>query len=54
VIGNYRPLIQRADVEGQGIYYRLRVGPMSSQAEATQVCNNLKAAGMGDCLVRER
>ncbi|MBL4756148.1 MAG: SPOR domain-containing protein [Rhizobiales bacterium] len=53
-IGNYRPLIQRADLGDRGVYYRLRVGPMSSQAEAAQVCNNLKAAGMGDCLVRER
>ncbi len=53
-IGNYRPLIQRADLGDRGVYYRLRVGPMRSQAEAKQVCDNLKAAGMGDCLVRER
>jgi sporulation related protein len=51
-IGNYGPLIQRADLGDRGVYYRLRLGPMSSQSEANQVCSNLKAAGLGDCLVR--
>lgn len=52
VVGRYQPLIQRADLGDRGVYYRLRLGPMNTQAEADAVCNNLKAAGMGDCLVR--
>jgi hypothetical protein len=32
--------------------YGVRVGPVSSRAEATQVCSSLFAAGERDCLVR--
>ena len=32
--------------------YGVRVGPVASRAEATQVCSSLFAAGERDCLVR--
>ncbi len=48
----YGPLIQKADLGSRGIFYRLRVGPMSSRADASALCNSLIAAGEKDCLVR--
>ena len=54
LVGRYKRLIQRADLGASGIYYRVRVGPMGSEATATDLCNKLKAAGLSDCLVRRR
>jgi len=54
LLGRYQPLIQRADLGERGVYYRVRVGPMASAAAAGQVCEQLKAAGLPDCLVRPR
>lgn len=51
VLGAYQPTIQSAEVAGRGTYYRARVGPFSSSADASTVCNNLRAAG-GDCVVQ--
>ncbi|WP_157775544.1 SPOR domain-containing protein [Hartmannibacter diazotrophicus] len=50
VIGNMPTDIQRADLGAKGIYYRVRVGPVSSREEAIRICTDLKAAG-GSCLV---
>ncbi len=54
IIGNYKPLIQRADLGDRGIYYRLRIGPLASKADAAGFCQSLKAAGKNDCLIRRR
>ncbi len=54
IIGNYKPLIQRADLGDRGIYYRLRIGPLASKADAAGFCQSLKAAGRKDCLIRRR
>lgn len=54
VLGNYRPLIQRADLGSRGIWYRLRVGPMKSKEDAAKVCADLKSNGMSNCLVASR
>ncbi len=48
----YGPLIQKADLGSRGIFYRLRVGPMQTRADASALCNSLIAAGEKDCLVR--
>lgn len=53
-VGNYKPLIQRADLGERGIYYRLRIGPLSSKEEAVRLCASLKAAGKRECLIRRR
>ena len=47
------PDIQKADLGDKGIYYRLRVGPYASKAEADAACAALKARGQ-ECLVRKR
>jgi cell division septation protein DedD len=52
ILGGIRPTIQRADLGEQGIYYRVRIGPWTSRAEATEVCERLQAAG-GDCFVAD-
>lgn len=54
LLGRYQPLIQRADLGDRGVYYRVRVGPMSTADAASELCNQLKAAGLSDCLVRQR
>lgn len=50
IIGNYQSSVARSDLGTRGIFYRASFGPMS-RAEATDVCNRLKARG-GDCFVR--
>jgi len=54
LLGRYQPLIQRADLGDRGVYYRVRVGPMASAESAGELCTQLKAAGLTDCLVRQR
>ena len=46
------PDYQAADIPGKGTYHRLRIGPFRSKAEATEVCNALKARKQ-DCIPRK-
>ncbi len=50
VLGNREPMIRRADLGEKGVYYRAQV-PFGSQAEASEFCSSLKAAG-GQCVVQ--
>ena len=52
ILGSLSPDIQQADLGDRGIYFRVRVGPWATRAEAIQVCEALKAAG-GDCIVTQ-
>ncbi|VAW17430.1 hypothetical protein MNBD_ALPHA09-467 [hydrothermal vent metagenome] len=52
LVGNYQPLIQRADLGSRGIYYRLRIGPLNSKADANRLCGSLRNAGLPGCIVR--
>ncbi|MGH2342655.1 SPOR domain-containing protein [Segnochrobactraceae bacterium EtOH-i3] len=49
VLGGRAPSLQSVEISGKGTYYRVRV-PGGSQAQAAQLCSQLKAAG-GDCVV---
>ncbi|MCO6186157.1 SPOR domain-containing protein [Rhizobium sp. L1K21] len=49
VIGGRGVDIQRADIEGKGTYYRVRI-PAGTRDEAVDLCQRYKAAG-GSCLV---
>ncbi len=51
VLGGRQPIIRRADLGDKGIFYRTQVGPFASLEEASELCNNLKAAG-GQCIVQ--
>lgn len=46
--------VQTADLGAQGVVYRLRAGSFATREEAAKVCNDLKAKGMNDCIVKER
>jgi hypothetical protein len=50
ILSDYQPLVQRAELGDRGTFYRVRVGPLSSD-DAQALCNRLKGAGMRDCLV---
>ncbi len=51
LLSNYRPMVQRVNLGDKGVWYRLQVGPMNNQADASQLCGQLKAQGLNDCLV---
>jgi hypothetical protein len=44
--------VERADLD-RGTFYRLRVGPFASSAEAKTFCDGLKSRGQ-DCLVKTK
>ncbi|OPY96923.1 hypothetical protein A5906_00530 [Bradyrhizobium sacchari] len=54
VLGSRSPVIKRVDLtdKGKGIVYRAFAGPYASAEEATQACNNLKAAGLPTCFIQ--
>jgi hypothetical protein len=54
ILGSRSAVIKRTDLtdKGKGIVYRAFAGPYGSAAEATQVCNSLKAAGGPQCLIQ--
>jgi len=52
VLGSRPPVIKRADLGAQGIYYRTMVGPFGSTEEAARFCGKLKSAG-GQCVIQK-
>jgi hypothetical protein len=50
ILGGRDAVIRRADVSGQGTYYRVEIGPLSP-GQADQLCGSLKAAG-GQCVTQ--
>ncbi len=50
ILGGYQPSLQPVTLPDRGTFYRVRIATRS-QADATNLCNNLKAAG-GDCIVQ--
>jgi len=50
VLGNQPAAIRRADLGAKGVYYRAQIN-FGTQNEASDFCNNLKAAG-GQCVVQ--
>ena len=51
LLANYRPMVQKADLGAKGIWYRMKIGPMSDKYTALNLCRQLKAQGYPDCLV---
>ncbi len=54
LVGNLSSFIQEADLGSRGKFYRLRLGPVASKDDASQLCNSLIASGEKDCLVRRQ
>ena len=51
LLSDQKPIIQKVDLgEDQGIYFRLRTGPFSSNEQAKKACSALKERKV-DCLV---
>ncbi|MGA8614336.1 MAG: hypothetical protein WB760_22200 [Xanthobacteraceae bacterium] len=44
ILGKHNAVIRRADISGQGSYYRVEVGPLTS-GQADQLCGSLKQVG---------
>jgi cell division protein FtsN len=53
VLGNHAPSVRKADLGDKGVWYRLMVGPMETKADADQLCEQLKTAGMKGCFSRK-
>ncbi|MCC6921124.1 MAG: SPOR domain-containing protein [Alphaproteobacteria bacterium] len=51
VLGSLKPDILRVDLGGKGIWYRLRVGPFETRANAVAKCEVLKSRGV-QCIVQ--
>ena len=50
-LGGRQMLIHKVELGAKGTYYRAMVGPFATQAEASELCSGLKAAG-GQCLIQ--
>ena len=53
LLGNVQPIIKRVDLGDLGVWYRVRVGPITGKAAALAYCNRLKFAG-SDCFIRRQ
>jgi len=51
LLANQNSMIQRTTLPGRGVFYRLRIGPLSSKAAANRLCNDLKARGERGCII---
>jgi type VI secretion system protein VasI len=51
LLSGYRPMVQKADLGTRGIWYRMRIGPISDQDTAKRLCAQLMSRGLRDCLV---
>jgi hypothetical protein len=51
-LGGREPIVRRADLGPEGIYYQASIGPFTSMRAAARVCSSLKAAGES-CLVEK-
>ncbi len=48
ILGDLKPIIEKADLGARGTMYRLKTGPFKSRDGADRVCNALKKRGL-DC-----
>jgi hypothetical protein len=51
ILGSRKLLIRKKVIAGKGTFYGAQVGPFADRGDATQLCENLKAAG-GNCIVQ--
>jgi cell division septation protein DedD len=52
LLGGQQMIIRRKEIEGKGTFFGAQAGPFASQAEAAQLCSQLKAAG-APCMVQK-
>lgn len=51
VLGGQQAQIRRANLGERGTFYRAQLGPFNDRARASEICENLKAAG-GECIIQ--
>jgi cell division septation protein DedD len=51
LLSSYRPMVQKANLGDKGVWYRLRIGPITDKSAANKLCGQLKSQGHPDCLV---
>jgi cell division septation protein DedD len=51
LLASYKPIVQKADLGEKGVWYRLRIGPITDKTAASKLCTQLKQQGLPDCLV---
>jgi hypothetical protein len=51
LLQSYRPMVQKADLGAKGVWYRLRIGPITDKTAAAKLCSQLKSQGHSECLV---
>ncbi|WP_417805469.1 SPOR domain-containing protein [Thalassospira lucentensis] len=52
LLGNLKMFVQRTEIEGKGVYYRLQAGPLADAASAEKLCADLKQRNVGCLIVR--
>lgn len=52
LLGNLEMFVQRIDIEGKGVFYRLQAGPLGDAAAAEKLCADLKERSVGCLIVR--
>jgi cell division septation protein DedD len=51
VLAGQQATIRRVDLGERGVFYRAQVGPFATRAQASEICQSLKAAG-GECVIQ--
>ncbi|MBC08021.1 SPOR domain-containing protein [Thalassospira sp.] len=52
LLGNLEMFVQRIEIEGKGVFYRLQAGPLGDSAAAEKLCADLKERSVGCLIVR--
>lgn len=50
LLAGREPLIEKTNLGGLGVFYRIQIGPFAGKKESTQFCNALKRGGV-DCFL---
>ncbi|MDH3581652.1 MAG: SPOR domain-containing protein [Hyphomicrobiales bacterium] len=53
LLAGREPLIEKTDLGGLGIFYRIQIGPFGDKKQSAQLCNTLKRGGV-DCFLVAR
>jgi hypothetical protein len=51
VVGGQTATIRRVNLGERGVFYRAQLGPFTTRAQASEICENLRAAG-GECVIQ--
>lgn len=52
LLGNLEVFVQRTEIEGKGVFYRLQAGPLADAGAAEKLCADLKERNVGCLIVR--